>query len=1497
MIPSKWGRGSASASGSGILVNNSSDALSDPKLKEPTAPKRSRTHESDKHFVPRAIYNDPVQELLLREEAANSARGRSRRRAASEELLRPLKKTNSYLPQFSDSLAYSKPPSVKTDAPKNPTISEATDSDDESEEETEQRTVILTEIGVDIMMEKRKPPAPPLPKAALRNPSDMPVYNPARHKALPPVFDSTVRAATWKNTLSVYDDKQTDQAFKTTQAMIDAQTNFAKSLTLRYSKPLEPEKRPKHRRAGLSFRGRGKLECRRIQELAEELTVEKPKPKNMSEKIYPPARGRSNASAVAAGTGGVQKQKKLDNEVQNSQQSLKPKRDGQSLKSEEILSTRLKASHDSVGRSEASVRVSSNSVKDHSLRNSSSSVSKPATSGSLYESENSIEGGREIEKDDEPESVEVEDNVVDESKAGNHLSVAIGGNVSISTDSLALSPGTEDAWLEEERKALYASWGRQVPEVKEEEEPEQPPKHEKIAEQTAAEVKQEASVTKADSSSNVPRSFSQDHNHLVPDVPEKVISDGNKIQKEPTSLVEERTEAIMPVAKPVLASRQLLESLAAASKSAADTPAPAPAPAPEVAAVATTEEATLSIPPPQQRQEKETIAEPAPVFEMYESSAALKVVTDVELDEDSEVSPTVDSPSELKDKKSAKSKALKGLKKLASPLSKMFQSKEGLLASANSSKANIIIASDNETANEAKPGDRRDSTSSRMSRSSRVSRMSRSSINVDRESPNQEATSADSKKSFGSLRSLKDATKAMMGRSGSNTNVSHIRRGSDGAEESAGEAESPSPSKSHFSLKNLKAKSISSLRSFKSKAKSGSRDVLQTSDDILAEDPVELPEEEEKEDFETHQEDIKAALPLKDESRLQEERTPAAISNQTHKESSNATIPTEVVKAVVQEKEAGKSLELALKEEEIKRAREFDALLNALTTATVTGSVNRIEDSAVKEPPILSDILPPIADQKDTPIPTEKPIEIKQEKNILERPKITEDVKPTISETDRILTPDSAAEKKLVDVQKNESLKDLIPKAKPTVSQNIPTASTEENPRPSEEAKMPKTEEKNPTETNSVNKLKEALASKAVEKSVESLKPSRLEEKDSVSKKHIAVSDKPATQSKAASSNESEKVEKISKSEDAKVEPVTTASALSLAKTQEKVDVQKSDPSLSESVKPQPKSEDVVKTEDVGVFANSRPLPRVAMFMNAMDVNSIKAPSKPPPPELLKASAESIDKKGSLDKLQKAASPTASQTLYTSPGEKEKARRKELAERSNQELNETTEQEPTETGHASGAVVAPEKPNASASALPKPPTNTTQPTAAASSASLAPVSAASNVEKKAEVAPKPAAIPQSISLKASMKGVKVDVKFENFELNCLEKGKPAKHFFPVESRRIVKAQQDSDSEVTIFACVTRKKKMAGSKLKKLKFQLDDASQTKQFVEVIMNAVYGTTILEPHVTRNVLVLIDKFDNKDMAKQIEKHMKPILDDSNNEKSIYLLKQILWMQLLEY
>ncbi|KAJ3382004.1 hypothetical protein HDU92_005006 [Lobulomyces angularis] len=134
---------------------------------------------------------------------------------------------------------------------------------------------------------------------------------------------------------------------------------------------------------------------------------------------------------------------------------------------------------------------------------------------------------------------------------------------------------------------------------------------------------------------------------------------------------------------------------------------------------------------------------------------------------------------------------------------------------------------------------------------------------------------------------------------------------------------------------------------------------------------------------------------------------------------------------------------------------------------------------------------------------------------------------------------------------------------------------------------------------------------------------------------------------------------------------------------------------------------------------------------------------------------------------------------------------------------------------------------------------------------------------------------EKVSYKATLKGLKVEVKIENFELHCIEsgKGKSAKAYFPMELRRVLNCVSNKE-EVEINSCIARDNGKDGSELKEITFKFESNEISKNWSNALKNMIYGGSYLEVQ-QKAVLVLVDKYEGQQVQKTLEKYLKPVLD----------------------
>eukprot|EP00842_Homolaphlyctis_polyrhiza_P003142 jgi/Hompol1/3829/HPOL_006765-RA len=210
----------------------------------------------DFETIPRAIYNDPIQDLLLREEGYS---GRPRKEILDG--LAPLKPAH---PTIEASI-----PSFKTAAqyrhqydPARNLVDVTKDALQQAEQEGDTRTVVITDCGIEIINPYIRRTIRPFNKPKFRSPMDRPIHSEAgAHKAAVPKFSSTVRYASRLNTLASTNTMTTITANRRSIEMQRGIDRSTKPFVLRYNRAFDPIE-PTSIARGVSFRGRRQLEAR-----------------------------------------------------------------------------------------------------------------------------------------------------------------------------------------------------------------------------------------------------------------------------------------------------------------------------------------------------------------------------------------------------------------------------------------------------------------------------------------------------------------------------------------------------------------------------------------------------------------------------------------------------------------------------------------------------------------------------------------------------------------------------------------------------------------------------------------------------------------------------------------------------------------------------------------------------------------------------------------------------------------------------------------------------------------------------------------------------------------------------------------------------------------------------------------------------------------------------------------------------------------------------------
>jgi hypothetical protein len=316
--------------------------------------------------------------------------------------------------------------------------------------------VVLTEIGVDIINTTYVAPLAPLPSANIQNPADRPVYNPSGHKALPPTFDRTERYGSRLNAIASATRDVAEHAHRICDEMEKTAERVANETCLRYERAVDWNKRPKIRRSGMSFRGRGVLEVRSI--VVGDVVGVDLKPKSLPQKQQ-----LNVGQNLGVDTKNVSTAKTASARRPSTSLSITDNSDIQ-FKSP-LLSSASSSKVSSVQPSSA------NSDEKIAERESSIAGSKSELASAPIEEKIIIPTEENVWEDSAPvNSVQLtkEDiyvpptalrapiyDIVEEKSTA-----PVKSKDSLEVDSLNGEKDEDDAWLEAEKKALFSAWGR-----------------------------------------------------------------------------------------------------------------------------------------------------------------------------------------------------------------------------------------------------------------------------------------------------------------------------------------------------------------------------------------------------------------------------------------------------------------------------------------------------------------------------------------------------------------------------------------------------------------------------------------------------------------------------------------------------------------------------------------------------------------------------------------------------------------------------------------------------------------------------------------------------------------------------------------------------------------------------------------------------------------------------------------------------------------------------
>ncbi|KAJ3302029.1 hypothetical protein HDU76_005590, partial [Blyttiomyces sp. JEL0837] len=1397
----------------------------------PLAQTRDTDHDHD--FIPRAIYNDPIQELLLREEGASGRRQQGGH-------VKPLRKVNSFLPGSDDPRAtrrslspsptkdrfteQQQPSSATNSRPGTPTpnVSHApTPRPDE-------RVVILSELGMDIISPIYRDALPPLAKAVLKNPSDTPIYHPSRHKALPPTFPRTVRAATWANAICAATPELVDRAELVCGEMVRKQYEIGRGLTLRYTREVGWNERPRIRRSGLSFRGRGVLEERvrygEIEPLKRKIVSKLPLE---VKKVVLGTAGDVPSIVTSQGGGNTP----ADTERRASY--LKMVVGNVEFKSP--LFSRGASISGPGGGEEQSVagagklREGDLDISDENLEDSMEGVENVSQEiGKNDDRDDNMLGGTLSERAKANDVAKSFSSVITEDRIMVESRLSLEEKSSSATGDRKESMNeNEREWLEQEKKALYNAWGRDDDEI--EKEKEQEKQKEKmaidvdlapvavptaptafVAHHTLIQMQAQTATVEQDNQNRRSASSSLDDS-VLPDWASNKGSDARQSIEIPMEV--DKPSETNPWASSSASSAPSpqnmgsLDKLTEVSRQVEDEvirPTIQPVVAPQIIPA---RDSTASY---SQRQGN-----------MDENEQDDDVIDEDRLSRlnlDTDTHSIAESTTDSVTSKKKKFGSFKAIKEMASKIKKSTSS----------------LRSKHSTEQISEPASQRQKTQNSSMDSISPNSNAPSTVSIAPNSQVMTPTGDDSasikskSKSSLSLKSIKNALK------GSTGNLRSSKSGSGSRS---------------TSQENLQRKSVST--------RSGLNEILEKEEVEVAKDelvvvvkaPMVLDEVKEKE-AEPQEEIVVEVVPIKKAAKVEP-------SPQDVKPVEVPLVPVTVAKS--EPVEPVEPISLAKKAPSIVAAAPAPVTVEtpavpAVANKSLNNVINKeVEISSTKASATCADALASV-----TGVAVDS--KFGQSVELSKKP-----VSVTGGSQPMLTTKEDVAEIKAAPVT-------VVTKSEEKITSTIVTKVTE------------RVSDSTSSVPGAVNLAKK---SEIVIKSTEITATTSVTK---ASQNSLSTKEKdPSTSSPVSTGG----IAAVTKSQPAQPSESVSPTPVAVAAT----------PTPSA-----PKQTEVrVSVDELSTFAASIPKPKMSKFMNAMDMMTIekKVASATSSENALngkKAVASSQEVKTNNNDTQPvskskenvveikmetvAAAPTETITITlpaapatipepvvhenATPAEKEKARfanRAAAAAVAASSESSSVQQDTTTSPVAKGGV------SGVANLFKKKPSQlevTDSPVATSGVPSSAP--AASVSSKPSDDAPP---TPEMLVAKVSLKGVKCDVKVENFELHCTEKNKPAKHFFPLELRRVLKTVQDGD-EVTVHACVTRKKGMDGSKLKKLKFQFEGgAAKAKEWSDALSKMVYGVGAKDVNLTRSVLVLIDKFDSKQPTKMVETYMKPVFE----------------------
>ncbi|KAJ3415467.1 hypothetical protein HDV05_004909 [Chytridiales sp. JEL 0842] len=1578
------GKTSANASQTFVIVEKASNndlnkQIDNVDMKDPLTTNIRET-DYDNEVIPRAIYNNPIDELLLRAEGASG-----RRRRVTDDSLQQLKKSNSYILSKSGNPTPRNMSRSSSPGPQK-TLKES-QSKEALPEQPDGRVVVLTELGVDIISATYVAPLPPLPKANIQSPTDRPVYNPSAHKALPPTFHRTERYGSWKNAIASAPLDVVEKAHETCQAMEDQAKEILEEHCLRYERTVDWSKRPKIKRSGLSFRGRGVLELRAI--LMDDVTGINIKPPPKQQPSEPSNRRRSSIQST-------------DGKIVGPRGLAGIRRPSASYTPTDSVEIQFRSpllasiSNSKTGTPKTAAAQSAHASQESSLKttplSSNNEIHKPAETKEEDEDEAAVDQPIEVlEADAEvaPATVAQESYQAPEEpkeqappasdvyvpptalraylyETGEEKPAQTSSSESLSSPTKS-QEDEDQAWLEEERKALFSFWGRDTS-------VEEPKPSVKSAPAVAS---KESVVPLAEMSKEI--ATSKEALELVDDkkmawgiVEEQklepvVIAVEKKLPEVTLALVqnetqEEEEDAVILAMKKMRAAAQFdnfdKESVMSVPWSKPSTQSQAEkthAEIPEAEALEASVNpapermaSTVSLRSNQERQESsfglpdfnENESLPAPLSKAKSSSASLKR-SSIGSSISKSVSKLFTGKESKSPKKSPSASSLPSDRspssdKLSSPAAK--SSHDSLNRSTKFVEEAIVEAQDELQENHEPLEQAHHEIKSKRS----STRSLRDVLNAAK-APFKSKESLSSSKSGRSMGSLHENKVAEFGKSSSPSRASMYDKKSPStfsipieSHESTPAADAKDTPTSHVELSPVKPQSVISLNPWESDAVHAEKNPeLSTPSSTVHQDilvpqlPVEVPQvlQHVEEDIvpvaipikknETHSQEHQASSTEQQNSTVPKSETEQVVSKSLASLGSTNVqqVPSEPASQNLVQGDEGAMFKKShasfgsanILQASVHEKTVVEHAIPSKKSQSLSGSKNGLAEPAHKQPEpasiaVKSQSLTGSTNQLTTvesaQAATEPVSLIKKSqaslgsKNGIDRAP-EEVIGESVPLSKKAASP--LGSKNGLNAAPEQIVRDPVPLVKKSQasldSKNEVSAALEKTIAVSEEPTP--LSKKQPSPLGSKNALgsvqallelppKESAANLAEQPSAKLQSTHQLATQDT-QVAPVASVPKPANDVKPvetpASSPAPQLPEPVPASNEVKIAPVPVEQP-----KQQTVDATPPVPA------PQPKMDPIQKEAppEPKPVENSKPKGRVAAFVNAMDMMNMQKKSNPSPELSPTKSFSPFKKDNSQAQLQNIQEAPRLSVPAAPPSEPPK----QVAQPANAILTPPVEapkttaptpmimQTPAEKERArlQAAAVSAPPPTEPDAKMPPPPKKLNSVSSMVNMFSKKKTESEMKTEKVAapvssvpEVAVD--ASPEAMATKVVLKGVKCDVTVENFEFNCLEKGKPAKGYFPIELRRVIHVEVEGD-EVNVHACITREKGMEGAKLKKIKIQFElGAAKAKAWAEGMKRLVYGADSVEASLKRSVLVLVDKFDGKEATKMVEKHMIPV------------------------